>query len=146
MKVSHTEVIDAPVAEVFAAFEDPEVIDAWQDNLLEFEMVKGSFDRKGGIAHMKVRQTGMTNDLTVTVLDRNAKKFFVKYGYEGAQAPFEIANSFVDAGDGTTEWTAEMDVKLSLLTKALGPVLKPLASELVKNNGKHFRAWCEAEL
>ncbi len=146
MKVSHTEVIAAPVSEVFAAFEDPDVIASWQDNMLEFEMLKGSFTRKGGVAHMKVRQTGMTNDLTVSVLERNARKFYVKYGYEGAQAPFEIANSFVDLGDGSTEWTAEMDVKLSLLTKALGPVLKPIASELVKANGRAFRAWCEAEL
>ncbi len=146
MKVAHTEVIAAPVAEVFAAFEDPEVIAAWQENLLEFEMVKGSFTRKGGVARMKARQVGMTSDLTVTVLERDARKRFVKYGYEGAQAPFEIANSFVDLGDGSTEWTAEMDVKLSLLTKALGPVLKPIASELVKGNGRSFRAWCEAEL
>lgn len=146
MKVQHTEVIAAPVAEVFPAFEDPEVIAAWQDNLLEFELVKGSFQRKGGIARMKVKQVGMTNDLTVTVLDRDAKKYKVRYGYEGAQAPFTISNSFVDLGDGTTEWTAVLEAKLPLLARALEIALKPLAGELVKNNGKHFRAWCEAEL
>lgn len=146
MKVEHTEVIAAEVAAVFPAFEDPEVIAAWQDNLLEFEQVKGSFQKKGGVAMMKVKQVGMTNDLTVTVLERDAKKFSVKYGYEGAQLPFTITNKFVDLGDGTTEWTAVLEAKLSLLTKALGVALKPLAGELVKNNGKHFRAWCESEL
>ncbi|MFT4050401.1 MAG: SRPBCC family protein [Solirubrobacterales bacterium] len=145
MKVQHTEVLKGSADEIFSAFEDPEVIAAWQDNLLEFEQVKGSFQKKGGVAQMKVRQVGMTNDLTVTVLDRDAKKFRVKYGYEGAQAPFEIANTFIDLGDGTTEWTAVMDVKLNLLTKALGPVLKPLANELVKGNGKSFGAWCASE-
>lgn len=146
MKVEHVEIINAPVKAVFKAFEDPEVIAAWQDNLLEFEVVKGSFRRKGGVVRMKARQVGLTSDLTVTVLERDARKFKVKYGYEGAQAPFEIANSFVKTGDGGTEWTAVLDLKLNLLTRALGPVLKPLASELVKNNGKNFRAWCEAEL
>lgn len=146
MRVEHTEVIEAPAAEVFASFEDPAVIAAWQDNLLEFSMVKGSFQRKGGVAQMKVKQVGMTNDLTVTVLDRDAKKFRVKYGYKGAQLPFTIDNSFVELEDGSTEWTAVLEAKLSLLTKALGIALKPLAADLVKNNGKHFGAWCAAEL
>ena len=66
MKVEHTEVIEHPAAEVFKAFEDPAVIAAWQKNMLEFEQVKGSFQKKGGVARMKVKQVGMTNDLTVT--------------------------------------------------------------------------------
>lgn len=146
MKVQHTEVIEAQTAEVFRAFEDPDVIAAWQDNLLEFEMIEGSFQKKGGVAHMKVKQVGMTNDLTVTVVERDARKHTVKYHYEGAQAPFTIANTFTSLGDGQTEWTAVLEAKLPLIAKALELALKPLASELVKNNGKHFRAWCEAEL
>lgn len=146
MKAEHTEVIDRPIGDVFKAFEDPDVIAAWQDNLLEFEMLEGSFTKKGGVARMKARQVGMTNEMTVTVLDRDAKRHRVTYGYEGAQAPFEIANTFKDLGDGRTEWTAVLEAKLSLLTRALAPVLKPLASELVKNNGRNFRTWCEAEL
>lgn len=146
MKVDHSEVIAAPVAEVFKAFEDPEVIAAWQDNMLEFEQLEGSFDKKGGVARMKVKQVGVTNDMTVTTVERDAKKFKVKYHYEGAQAPFTIANTFKDLGDGETEWTAVLEAKIPLLAKALEIALKPLASNLVKSNGKNFREWCEAEL
>lgn len=141
MKVSHTEVIDRPVSEVWTAFESPQLFFEWQGNLLEFEQVEGDFDEEGSVAHMRVRQTGMTNNLTVTVLRRSEHR--VKYGYEGAQAPFEIANRFEDVGDGKTEWTAELEVKLNLLTRALGPVLKPIASELVKRNGRDFREFME---
>jgi uncharacterized protein YndB with AHSA1/START domain len=139
-------VIERPVKDVFRAFEDPEVIAAWQDNLLEFEQLEGSFDKTGGVARMKVKQVGMTNDLTVTVLDRDARRHTVKYHYEGAQAPFTIANTFKAVGDGSTEWTAVLDAKIPLLAKALELALKPLASNLVRSNGEHFRAWCEAEL
>lgn len=144
MKVSHVEVIDRPVDEVFAAFEDPDAILEWQDNVLEFEQLKSAFNRKGGVARMLVKQTGMTNDVTVTVLERDAKKHRVKYGYEGAQAPFEIENTFKALGPDATEWTAVMDVKLNILTKALGPVLKPLAAQTVKSNGTNFKAYMEA--
>lgn len=146
MKVSHTEVIEGRPADIFRAFEDPEVILAWQDSILEFEQLKGKFNTKGGVAYMKAQQVGFTSDLTVTTIARDGRKRMVQYRYEGAQAPFEILNTFTNVGDGTTEWTAELDVKLNLLTKALGPVLKPLAGELVKSNGKNFRTWCEANL
>lgn len=146
MKLEHREVIDAPVGAVWKAFEDPEVIAQWQSNLLEFEQLEGSFTKVGGVARMKAKQVGMTNEMTVTVLERDARKRMVKYHYEGAQAPFEIRNTFKSLRDGSTEWTAALDVKLSLLTQALGPVLKPLANEFIKGNGKSFRAWCEAEL
>lgn len=144
MKVSHTEFIDRPIAEVWAEFENTETFADWQDNLLEFEQVSGKYTAVGGVAHVKVKQVGMTNDLVLTVLSRDARRHRVAYRYEGAQAPFEIANSFRSV-DGGTEWTAEMDVKLNLLTKALGPVLKPIASELVKSNGKNFRAHMESK-
>lgn len=143
MKVEHSQTVKGSAAEVFKAFEDPDVIAAWQDNMLEFEQLEGAFNEKGGVARMKVRQVGMTNDLTVTVVDRDAKRQKVKYAYEGAQAPFTIANSFKDNGDGTTEWKAVLDAKIPLIAKALELALKPLASNLVKDNGKNFGAWCD---
>lgn len=143
MRVSHTEIIERPIAEVWAEFENAEAFTEWQTNLLEYSQVSGSYNAVGGVAAMKVRQVGMTNDLTVTVLSRDARKHRVAYRYEGAQAPFEIANSFRSV-DGGTEWTAELDVKLNLLTKALAPVLKPIANELVKGNGRGFKSYCES--
>lgn len=144
MRVAHTEFIERPIAEVWAEFENTSTFADWQDNLLEFEQVSGKYTAVGGVSHVKVRQVGMTNDLVLTVLSRDARKHRVSYRYEGAQAPFEIANSFRSV-DGGTEWTAEMDVKLNLLTKALGPVLKPIANELVKGNGRNFKAHCESK-
>lgn len=143
MKVQHTETLKGDVDEVFVAFEDPEVIAAWQDNMLEFEMLEGVFNEQGGVAHMKVKQMEMTNDLTVKVVERDPKKHLVKYSYDGAQAPFTIKNTFTDNGDGTTEWTAELEAKISRLLKPLELALKPLAGKLVSDNGKNFGAWCD---
>lgn len=144
MKVSHVEVIERGVTEVWKAFEDPEAILEWQTNVESFEQLEGSFNKVGGVAQMRIRQTGLTSDVTVTVLKR--KRFHVTYGYEGAQAPFEIANSFKSLGRGRTEWTAVLELKLNILTRALGPVLKPVAGELVKNNGRNFREYMEARV
>jgi uncharacterized protein YndB with AHSA1/START domain len=143
MKVAHSETLKGDVDEVFVAFEDPEVIAAWQDNMLEFEMLEGEFNEQGGVAHMRVKQMEMTNDLTVKVVERDAGEHLVKYSYDGAQAPFTITNTFVDNGDGTTEWTAELEARISRLLKPLELALKPLAGKLVSDNGKNFRGWCD---
>lgn len=143
MKVDHSETLKGNAAEVFAAFEDPEVIAAWQTNMLEFEQLEGEFNEQGGVARMKVKQMEMTNDMTVKVIERDAKKFIVKYSYDGAQAPFTILNTFSDNGDGTTEWTAVLEAKISRLLKPLELALKPLAGKLVSDNGKNYSAWCD---
>lgn len=143
MKVEHTEVIDRPLAEVWEVFEDPEATVEWQGNLLEYEQVEGSPDKVGSISHQTVKNAGVTSVLTVELLERKAKKLSRSY-YEGAQAPFEVTNTFKELKDGSTEWKAVMDVKLNLLTKALGPVLKPIASELVKRNGRDFKQYVES--
>lgn len=142
---SHTEVLPGTAADVFAAFEDPDAIVAWQSDLLEFEVVKSAFNRRGGVARILVKQAGIKTEMTATVVERRPPRL-VRYRYEGAQAPFEITNRFRDLGDGTTEWTAELDLKLGFVFKALGPALKPIAKELVKRNGRNFRRWCEQNL
>ncbi len=146
MKAENTTTLKGAPAEVFAAFEDPEVIAQWQDNMLEFEQLEGSFQEAGGVARMQVRNAGLTQDMTVTVVERDARKFKVKYHYDGAQVPFTIANSFKDNGDGTTEWKAVLDAKIPLIAKALELALKPLANKLVGDNGKNFGAWCDENL
>ena len=143
MKVEHVEIIDSPIESVWAAFEDTDAMVEWQGNLLEYEQVEGSPDKPGAISHQTVKNAGMTSVLTVTLLERKAPKLS-RSRYEGAQAPFEVTNTFRQQKDGSTEWVAVMDVKLNLLTKALGPVLKPIAQELVKRNGRDFKQYVES--
>lgn len=142
MKVEHVEVIDRSVDVVWAAFEDTDAMVEWQGNLLKYEQVEGSPDRPGAVSHQTVKNAGVKSVLTVTLLERNPPKMS-RSRYEGAQAPFEVTNTFTAQKDGSTGWLAVMDVKLNLLTKALGPVLKPIAQELVKRNGRDFKRYVE---
>ena len=45
--------------------------------------------------------------------------------------PFTVVNTFSELDDGTTEWHAQLEVRLGLVQKALAPVLKPIMGELV---------------
>lgn len=137
MKAEHRVVIDRPIEEVWAVFDDPDAMVEWQDNLISFEEVSES------ISLQTVRNAGINQELTVTLLEYEAP-VLAKSRYEGAQAPFEVTNTFTAIDDGSTEWLAVMDLKLNLLTKALGPVLKPVMNELVKRNGRDFKNYVES--
>jgi uncharacterized membrane protein len=137
LKAEHRVVIDRPIETVWAVFDDPEAMVEWQGNLLSHEKFSDSISRQ------KVRNAGITQELTVTLLE-SEPPVMTKSLYEGAQVPFEVTSTFTPVGEGSTEWHALMDLKLSLLTKALGPVLKPVMLELIKRNGRDFKAYVEA--
>lgn len=130
-------VIDRPLDEVWAVFDDAEAMVEWQGNLVSFEEVSET------VSLQTVRNAGINQELTVTLLEHEAPKF-AKSRYEGAQVPFEVTNTFTAVDDGSTEWCAVMDLKLNLLTKALGPVLKPVMQELIKRNGRDFKTYVES--
>lgn len=118
-------------------FDDPDAMVEWQSNLISHERFSESISRQ------KVRNAGITQELTVTLLEEEPPTM-TKSRYEGAQVPLEVTNTFTAVSDDSTEWLAVMDLKLSLLTKALGPVLKPVMLELIKRNGRDFKEYVEA--
>jgi hypothetical protein len=130
-------VIERPLDEVWAAFDDPDAMVEWQGNLVAYEQVSDDVSRQ------TVRNAGINQELTVTLLEHEAPSL-AKSRYEGAQVPFEVTNTFTALGDDSTEWLAVMDLKLNLLTKALGPVLKPVMTELIKRNGRDFKHYVES--
>ena len=84
-----------------------------------------------------------TRVLTATVLERKAPTKLVSK-YEGMQLPFYLTSSFRAVDDGSTEWAAEIEVKLNLMQKALGPLLKGTMSDMARNMGDDFKAYCES--
>lgn len=142
MKVERSVVIERPLEQVWAAFDDPDAMVEWQDDLLEYEQLEGEPHEIGSISRQTIKQMGVRQDLTVTLLERRPPELSTSH-YEGAQAPFTAINTFEDLGDGTTEWTAVLEIKLGMLQRALELALKPLASELTKRNARSFKAYCE---
>lgn len=142
MKVSHTVVIECPIETVWELFDDVDNMLEWQDELQSYEMVEGEPGEIGSVRSQKIKQMGVTQQLTATLLEREPPHHSAMH-YEGAQAPFTAFDEFEDLGDGTTEWTSTLDVKLGMLQKPLELVIKPLASDLVRRNGRNFKAFCE---
>jgi hypothetical protein len=59
------------------------------------------------------------------------------------QLPFILSSKFSPLDEDTTEWSAEIEVKLNLVQKALGPVLKGAMSGIAKDMGGDFKKYVE---
>lgn len=143
MEVEHVTVIEKPIDEVWAAFDDPGQLVKWQDRLLSYEPVEGAPDEIGSVSRQTIRRSGDEVELTVTLLDRRDGEFS-QSRYEGMQLPFTISNTFTAVDDDTTEWHVVVEVRLNLMQKALGPVLKGPLTELADQNGEDFKKYAES--
>lgn len=143
MEVEHVTVIEKPVEEVWAAFDDPDLLVEWQTRLIGYEQVEGAPDEIGSVSTQTIKRSSGDIELTVTLLDRRDGEFS-QSRYEGMQLPFTISNTFTAVDDDTTEWHVVVDVRLNLMQKALGPVLKGPLTELAEKNGEDFKKFVES--
>lgn len=143
MVVEHSVVIDRPFDEVWAIFNKPALQPEWLDMMKSFKQVKGKDNAKGAVQTVVFTRESGDTELTVTVLKNDGAGHIVAR-YEGMQLPFVLTSTFGDVGDDSTEWHAEIEVKLNLLQKALAPILGGAMRELAENMGDDFKAYVES--
>ncbi|MGH2957980.1 MAG: SRPBCC family protein [Solirubrobacterales bacterium] len=143
MKVEHSIEINKPFDEVWGTFDDPSLQPEWLDIMKSFEQVKGKGNAKGAVQNVVFSRDSGDTELTVTVLDYDPDGVVVAR-YEGMQLPFILTSTFSAVDDDTTEWAAEIEVKLSLIQKPLGPVLKGAMSDLAEKMGSDFKKYVES--
>lgn len=142
MKVHESVEIDKPFDEVWAVFDDPSKQPEWLDIMKSFKQVKGEGNARGAIQEVVFTRDSGDTELTVTILDHDPSGAVVAR-YEGMQLPFILTSTFSAVDEDTTEWAAEIEVKLSLIQKPLGPVLKGAMSDLAQKMGSDFKKYVE---
>jgi hypothetical protein len=103
MKFRHEIVINADQDAVWAAFEDPENIKAWQPTLESFALRSGDAYQPGTVAELVYEENGRKVMLTETITERR-EPHFLAGTYESPTGSALIVNHFEDAGDGRTRW------------------------------------------
>jgi uncharacterized protein YndB with AHSA1/START domain len=144
MVVEASVVIERPLDEVWAVFDDPEQQVDWNSDLLAHEHISGKANEKGAVSRLTFKRGDGETVLTATVLERKAPKKLAAV-YEGMQLPFYLTSNFRAIDDDTTEWSAEIEVKLNLVQKALGPLLKGTMTDMAQKMGDDFKSYCESK-
>ncbi|MDH3587401.1 MAG: SRPBCC family protein [Gammaproteobacteria bacterium] len=103
MKFRHDIVIDADQGAVWAAFDDPANMKAWQPALESFTRKSGEDGQPGAVAELVYNENGRKVTLTETVTERR-EPHFMAGTYESDVGNALIVNHFEDAGNGCTRW------------------------------------------
>jgi len=103
MKFRHEIVIDADQESVWASFDDPGNMKAWQPTLEAFTSVSGEDGQPGAVAELVYDENGRKVKLIETITERR-EPHFMAGTYESDIGNALIVSHFEDIGEGRTRW------------------------------------------
>jgi carbon monoxide dehydrogenase subunit G len=103
MKFRNEIVIDSDQASVWAAFDNPENMKAWQPTLESFTRKSGEVGKAGTVAELVYDENGREVKLIETITERR-EPHFMAGTYESDIGNALIVNHFEDVGNGRTRW------------------------------------------
>lgn len=105
MKLKFEQVIDADRNTVWAAFDNPENMVRWQQNLESFTPVSGKPGNVGAVSEIVYDENGRKVVLKETITERREPDLLAGI-YEAPGATTIIVNHFEPVDDDHTRWTA----------------------------------------
>lgn len=103
MKVQTQVLIDADVATVWRAFDNPDNMRRWQPNLKSFTHKSGEPGQPGAVAELLYDEKGRDVLLTETITERREPDFLAAT-YESDWGTTVIVNHFEKMGGRQTRW------------------------------------------
>lgn len=105
MKLKFETVIDASLDTVWAAFDNPDNMARWQQNLESFSHITGEPGQPGAIAELVYDEKGRKVVLKETITERREPDFLTRT-YESPLAKTLLVNHFEAVGEDSTHWTS----------------------------------------
>lgn len=141
MEINHTVEVASDPAAVWEVLRDPSLMPDWFEKLQNFNAVKGDGMSRGDLYTVEYARDSGPLELSVEVLKVDPPHGHV-HRFEGFQVPFTITSTVAPDDDGSI-WNAGIEVKLSLVQRALGPVIKNYLDGLAREMGDGFKSYVE---
>lgn len=103
MKLNFETVIDASLDAVWAAFDNPDNMPRWQQNLQSFKHVSGQPGQPGAVSELVYDEKGNEVVLTETITERRRPEFLAGT-YDSPMGKTLIVNHFEVIDENTTRW------------------------------------------
>lgn len=128
---------------VWAVLRDPALMPDWFEKLGNFVAISGDGTDAGDQYTIDYLREGGNKELSVSVLSVDEGSGHV-HRFEGLPVAFTITSELSEVGDGTS-WNATIEVKLSLIQRTLGPVIKGYLDDLAGDMADGFKTYVEAQ-
>jgi carbon monoxide dehydrogenase subunit G len=133
LTVEESIVIDKPRAEVFTFFTDPDNVEVYSSNIVDYTVVSGEDTEIGRRATFKAKVVGVKLDFTDELVAYDEGKTYTLASREG-RIPYTIETRFADEGSGTrVTWHQESESLGSVFKFADSIVLKMYAKDVRSN-------------
>ena len=105
MKLKFETVIDADLASVWAAFDNPDNMMRWQQNLESFSHISGKRGQPGAVSELVYDEKGKKVVLREEITERREPNFLAGF-YESPMGKTVIVNHFEEVREDSTRWTS----------------------------------------
>lgn len=144
MKLRFDIEIGADVATVWDAFDDPDNLPRWQDNLVSFSPLSGTPGQPGAVAELVYDEGGREVTLKETVMERREPDFRA-CSYDTAQGTTLIVNHFVSIGEAQTRWSAWCNYTFTGVARLLAVVLRGRIRARTERDMQRFKLMVESD-
>lgn len=119
MKYTCEIVIDRPVEEVIALFDNPDNMEKWQPGFISFEHMSGEPGQPGAKSRLVYKMGNREIEMIETILTRNLPEEF-SGTYDAGNVYNIVKNSFVPTDGGKTTWKVYQEFKFSGFMRIIG--------------------------
>lgn len=131
--IEESVVIAKPRAEVFSFFTDPESVNDYSSNIVDYQVVSGGDTEIGRRATFAAKVAGIKLDYTDELVEYDEGSSYKLASVEG-KIPYTITASFADDGAGTqVTWHQETE-SLGSVFKFADPIVVKMYARDVRSN------------
>lgn len=144
MKLRLETVIDADLETVWAAFDNPDNMRRWQQNLQAFRHVSGEPGQPGAISELVYDENGRKVIMKETITERRQPDFLTGI-YETPMGKTLIVNHFEAIGDNSTRWTAWCNFTFRGLMKITSLFVAGMIRKRSESDMQRFKLMVETD-
>lgn len=145
MRISQTILIEKPIEEVWAAFDDPTRMKAWQPTLKSFEHLSGEPGQPGAESKLVYVEGKRTIEMVETILERGKYHLSGTYivGGSVSQTTNQVDNVF-ERANGHTTWRMVSEFRFSGMERFIMPLMRPMFAKRTRQDMQRFKEMVES--
>ncbi len=144
MKLKFETVIDASQDAVWAAFDNPDNMMRWQQNLESFKHIAGKPGQLGAVSELVYDEKGKKVMLKETITERREPDFLAGT-YESPTAKTLIVNHFEAVDDNSTRWTSWSNFTFQGFMKIMSLFVRGMIRRRTEADMERFKLMVETD-
>lgn len=144
MKLKFETVIDASLDTVWAAFDNPDNMTRWQQNLESFNRLSGEPGQPGAVSELVYDEKGKKVVLKETITERRQPDFLAGT-YKSPMGMTLIVNHFEVIDENSTRWTAWCNFTFQGIMKIMSLFIAGKIRERTEGDMERFKLMVETD-